>query len=247
VKPITPETRRYTTWWNINVRKLACPVRWDAVLLKDELARDLMYGRQRLLWQKSTNLTPRSTNIKTGIQQCWHALTDSTSRVRRRCLFPLPTSFFFVAARAYHLYHWRIQTPQWGGQPSPSFPFPFSSFPFLPFPSLPLVVGPLNTARESRERCKPETWCIVGSDCCDRSPPTWLHYRRISKPVFSNVDTLTDSTSRVRRRCLFPLPTSFFFVAACACRLYQTPQLGQPSPPLPFPSPSLPLPSLSSP
>jgi len=45
--PTTPQTRHYTTLWNIDVRKLACPER-VAVLLKDKLARILTCCRQQL-------------------------------------------------------------------------------------------------------------------------------------------------------------------------------------------------------
>jgi len=49
------QTHPYLTWWNINVRKLSRPLRF-VVLLKDELARVLMYGRQQLqFYIKSIN------------------------------------------------------------------------------------------------------------------------------------------------------------------------------------------------
>jgi len=53
-----------------NFWKLVCRVCWGIVLLKYELARDLKYARQQLLWQKQitvigfVDVDSGSTNVK---------------------------------------------------------------------------------------------------------------------------------------------------------------------------------------
>jgi len=48
--------RRNSTLWNINLWKPACLVRWGTLLRKYELARELTYGKQQLLWQKQVTV-----------------------------------------------------------------------------------------------------------------------------------------------------------------------------------------------
>ena len=64
-------------------KKLACPVRYSTILLNNELARDLTYSKQQLLWQKQVNhalskgicLAKSSTHNISAIMRLWFQKT----------------------------------------------------------------------------------------------------------------------------------------------------------------------------
>jgi len=64
----TPSVRRYTTLWNINVRKLACHVHWGTIMPNDKLAGDLTCRRQQLLWRRNRI-------------HCWYSVITSIQNV----------------------------------------------------------------------------------------------------------------------------------------------------------------------
>ena len=74
--------------------------------LKYKFARDMMYGRQQLLWQKqvtvilvgSIDLDSQINEYHTGVTQFWHVVCHRRS-VRRQRFAPM--SLFFVAPDAY--------------------------------------------------------------------------------------------------------------------------------------------------